>query len=438
MSLRLRGLFWLTIYLLLVLGPLFVLLIGPVPEGRNFWLEFSVALGFAGLAMMGFQFALTARFKRALAPFGIDIIYHFHRQISLIAFVLILTHPIIIFILDPESLRLLNIFEAGWQARTGVLSVVALIALVITSLWRMRLKINYEAWRASHGILASLAVALGMAHTAIVANYVETPWKRVIWLALPIFWIGLLVWVRVVTPLRMLRRPYRVADVIEERGGTWTLVLQPDGHSGLRFKPGQFAWLTLWNSPYAIKEHPFSFSSSAANPQQLRMTIKELGDFTATIKEAQAGKRAYLDGPYGQFSIDRYPAQGYVFISGGSGIGPIMSMLRTLADREDKRPLLLIYANKEWDGVIFREEIEALQQRLNLQVVHVLEEAPEGWEGETGFITADVLKRYLPEHRASREYFVCGPDPMMDAVEGALTEIGVPLNNIQSERYNFV
>jgi predicted ferric reductase len=430
--------FWIGVYILLVFAPLFALLLLPTPEGRNFWLELSVALGFAGLAMMGFQFALTARFKRAAAPFGMDIVYHFHRQISLVAVLFILAHPIILFILDPANLERLNLITAGWQARAGVLSLLALLILIGTSLWRQRLKLNYEAWRTMHGLLAAFAVGAAMVHVAIVGYYVEAPWKRVLWIALPTFWIGLLLYVRLWTPVRMLRRPYRVTAVNEERGGSWTLQLQPVGHGGIRFKPGQFAWLTLWNSPFAIKEHPFSFSSSAEQAGQLAFTIKALGDFTATIKEAQPGKLAYLDGPYGAFSIDRHQAEGYVFLAGGIGITPIMSMLRTLAEREDTRPLLLFYANNSWDDVTFREELEQLSQRLNLKIIHTLDEPPEGWTGETGFINAAMLKRHLSQRFTSRDYFICGPDPMMDAVESALVEIGVPLNQIHSERYSFV
>jgi predicted ferric reductase len=115
-------------------------------------------------------------------------------------------------------------------------------------------------------------------------------------------------------------------------------------------------------------------------------------------------------------------------------------MLRTLADRADRRPLLLIYANNRWEDVTFRQEIEALQQQLNLRVVHVLLDPPEGWQGERGFVTQDLLARHLPAERKCNVYeiFVCGPKPMMDAVEKALTELGVPLGDFHSERFDLV
>jgi 3-phenylpropionate/trans-cinnamate dioxygenase ferredoxin reductase subunit len=149
----------------------------------------------------------------------------------------------------------------------------------------------------------------------------------------------------------------------------------------------------------------------------------------------------YLDGPYGHFSVDRQPhAQEYVFIAGGVGITPIMSMLRTLADRGERRPLLLFYANKDWESVIFREELEALRPRLDLTVVHVLEKPPEGWPGRAGFLNRSILERYVPSEwdRNRIEVFLCGPPGMMKAVERALLEMQVPLGDIHSEQFNLV
>lgn len=71
--------YWISIYLVLVLAPLFVLLLGSVPSGSGFLWGFSMALGFTAMAMMGVQFILNARFRRVVAPFGIDIVFFFHR-----------------------------------------------------------------------------------------------------------------------------------------------------------------------------------------------------------------------------------------------------------------------------------------------------------------------------------------------------------------------
>ncbi len=434
-----RGVIWIAVYLLFILAPLFVLLAGALPPARGFWTEFAVALGYSGLAMMGLQFGLTARFRYVTEPWGEDVIYHFHRQISLIAVGLIVTHAVILTAGQPEVLAPLNILQAPWSARFAVLSIVALIALAVTALWRVRLKIGYEAWHLSHIVLAFIAIAAGIAHMVGSGFYLVDPWKRVLWIGLTIFWIGLLLYVRVIKPLFMLRRPYRVTEVRQERGDSWTLVMQPDGHSGFHFRPGQFGWLTVFGTPFKITGHPFSFSSSAVVAHgRVEMTIRGLGDFTREVGNVPQGQRVYLDGPYGAFTIDRNPADMHVLIAGGIGVTPMMSMIRTLADRGDQRPIVLFYGSKDWESITFREELEVLTPRLNLTVVHVLANPPAGWTGEHGFITADLFKRHLPPSHADHEYFICGPNVMMDAIERVLGELHVPLSKYHSERYSFV
>jgi predicted ferric reductase len=214
--------------------------------------------------------------------------------------------------------------------------------------------------------------------------------------------------------------------------------MQPDGHAGFRFRPGQFGWMTLWGSPFKITGHPFSFSSSAeAVDGRVEMTIRNLGDFTSAVDKVPVGQRVYIDGPYGAFTIGN-PADMHVLIAGGVGITPMTSMIRTFADRGDPRPVILLYGSKDWESITFREDLEALKARLNLTVVHVLADPPPGWTGERGFITAEVFKRHLPPPYADHEYFICGPNVMMDAIEAALGQMKVPMSKYHSERYSFV
>jgi ferredoxin-NADP reductase len=100
----------------------------------------------------------------------------------------------------------------------------------------------------------------------------------------------------------------------------------------------------------------------------------------------------------------------------------------------------LFYANRRWEDVTFREQLAELEEsRPQLRVVHVLEEPHEDWTGETGRIDADLIRRHPSERTFKRlEYFVCGSDPMMDAIEKLLLEIGVPANRLNTERFNFV
>lgn len=432
------GAFWIGLYFVLAASPLLVLLLGHAPPGRGFWRELSMGLGFAGLSMMGLQFFLTGRFKTITAPYGIDVVYHFHRLISFIAFLFIFLHPLLLLWTSPATAALLDPLSAPWWITAGSGGLAAFAVVIATSLFRLRLKLSYELWRAVHGTLAVAAVALALTHIAGVGYYVAEPIKRWLWTGMMLAWLLALVWVRILAPALMLRHPYTVTAVRPERGNSWTLDLRPDGHQGMSFQPGQFAWLTLDRSPFSIREHPFSFSSSAMHPELLSITIKELGDFTSTIGTVSPGTRAFLDGPYGTFSIDRHPAPGYVFIAGGVGITPIMSTLRTMAQRGDRRPLLLFYGNRTRDEITFREELEELRHSLDLRVVHILREPPDNWDGERGYLSTDILARHLPAQRLAYEYFVCGPYPMQMAVKKSLGELGLPMEKVQSESFNFV
>jgi len=433
---RPQGALWIALYIALVAFPLVILLLGGMPKGGGYWWDFSMALGFGGLAIMGLQSILTARFRRATAPFGMDIIYYFHRWIAVGGFLLIVAHYVILRVGYAGAIGPLSPLAAPWHMTAGRIALVLFGVLIVSSLWRKAFRLEYDGWRIGHAIMAVAAVVLSIVHIQGVGHYTQEPWKGTLWGAYAALWVLVVVYVRLARPWSLLRRPYRVSEVRKERGRTWTLTLRPEGHDGIQFQPGQFAWLSLRASPFRAKEHPFSFSGSAAEAGTLRFTIKELGDFTRTIGTVKPGERAYVDGPHGAFTPDRHPdAPGFVFIAGGVGMAPIMSMLRTLADRGDPRPMLLVFGNRQWEDVLFREEIDDLRGRLQLKVAYVLEEPSPEWPGLRGLLTEEVLREAIPTVDTGRLYFVCGPKPMTDSVQRALRNRGVPLSRIHFELF---
>jgi predicted ferric reductase len=437
----LSGLAWVVLYLLLCLAPLVLAVGQDRPPSRSFLVEFSVALGFVGLSILTLQFALIARFKAVAAPFGIDVLQQYHVQITFVGLAFALAHPVLLFVADSKYLPLLNLATAPWRARFAFISVVALLVLVGLSVWRRALHLSYEWWQATHGLLAVIVVLFALLHASLVGYYVTGLLRRVVYDGYIGTLILLLVWIRLVSPLIRLRRPWRVVRVDADRGGTSTLVIEPVGHQGFRFDPGQFGWIAVGRSPFAITQHPFSFSSAADPPRggPVAMTIKAAGDFTKTVPDVTPGTRVYLDGPHGVFSMDRRQAPGYVFIAGGVGVTPLYSMLLTMREREDVRPVTLFYASATWDDVVFRDELAELSESMpNLRVVHVLERPPEGWTGESGYITPDLLRRHLPAQYRRYEYLICGSSVMMDAMEKALTEVGVPFRQVSTERFDMV
>ena len=378
MMMILRGIFWITVYAAVAVAPLAVALLAPADPNRTLITELSVALGFLGLSIMVLQFGLVARLQRVSAPLGMDSLHQYHRQISYVALAFVLVHPAMLIIEDPAKLYLLNPYYAPNRARFAVTAVVLLLLLIATSVWRRRLRLGYETWQLIHGVLAVGVVVFSLLHMDGVGYYVARPWQRLLWYAMSALLVGLVSWVLVFKPLGQLRRPWKVHEVRDEGGRAWSVVLTPDGHDGMRFEPGQFGWLVVDRSPFTLSQHPFSFSSSAEAGAELTMTIKARGDFTRTIAGVPPGTRAYVDGPYGMFTPDRNEGFGFVLIAGGVGIPPLVSMLRTFADRGDRRPCYLFYGSKDPGSIIFQEEIEALSERLALTVVHALEKARTG------------------------------------------------------------
>lgn len=439
----LLGVALVTAYAGVCLAPLAVVGIGYPAPRRPFLIQGSVALGYIGLSMIMLQFVLVSRVRWLAEPFGIDVLHRFHREVSFTALAFILAHPALLLVqAAPSYLSLFYLPTAPWRARFAIASLAALVLVVALSVWRRKLRLSYEVWKLTHAVLAVAVVSFGLAHMVGVDRYTSGLGGRLVVLVTGAAVAAVLAWNLVVSPRVHLFRPWRVVGVIPERGRATTLLLRPEGHGGWSFLPGQFAWVTAHGAPFQTRhQHPFSISSAAeAQPAgQVALTIKGLGDWTDRIGTIEVGSRLYLDGPHGSFSIDLNQAPGYVLIAGGIGVTPLYSMIRTMCEREDSRPVLLFYANPNWESITFREQIAELADRMpNLRVVHVLKKAPLGWTGERGRITADLLGRHLPRRYRSFEFFICAAEAMTEACREALVETGVPPFRIHAERFNTV
>ena len=427
---------WLTLFFVLVIAPLFLATVGHQEESRGFWVEFGVGLGFVGLAMMGLQFVLTARYSRIGAPFGLDELLQFHAQAGYIAWIFILGHFVVLFLADSEFHEFLNPAVNLPRAVALVSVLAAVTALIALTHWRKQMGIIYEWWRASHGVLALFVVFIGTVHILQVGFYISELWQQVLWTGLSLAAMGMLIHNRVIRPLEMKKRPYKIASVTEEVPTIWNLELEPDGHDGFTFEAGQFAWITFGDSPFKLQQHPFTVSSSPSSKDKLRFTIKELGDFTSKVSRFKTGSRAFIEGPYGSFTFSDDSQVHNLFIVGGIGITPAISMLEWLNDLNDQRKVTVIYGSPSIEETAFMSDLERLSEEINLKVVHVLENPPENWQGESGFIDEELMKRHIPDNFDDCEFFICGPPPMMDVAEGTLAEWGVPVHKINSERFN--
>jgi predicted ferric reductase len=442
MRTQLRAGAWVVLYLVLAVAPLPLSLINLDP-GRGLWVNFSVALGFLTLSLMGLQFVLAARFVRATRTFGFDRVLQVHRQMTVLITIGMLAHPLILFVWDSRFLKLLNLVDAPMRAKFAVISVLLTLVLIATSMGRRALHLSYQVWQLLHVGLAVLIVVTALLHVLLIGYYVDQVWEKALWIAYSaaFIWIGL--WVRVFRPLLRWRRRWRVVSVEEQPGPGHRITIEPlrpeaYGGRGFRFRPGQFAWISAGHSPFSIDFHPFSISSSAESPNRLQFIIKAERHFTARVHTFQPGDHIYLDGPWGHFSSDRYDGPGYVFIGGGVGVTPLLSMLSTMADRGESRPCWAILGNRYESSIVGRVELDALLERLDLVVVHTLSAPEQAWTGHRGRIDATLLADVLPSDRDELQYFICGSDAMMAGALAALRELGIPEHQVHAEQFAMV
>jgi predicted ferric reductase len=447
MKLMLRGAVWFGFYLILILFPLLVgSIFRPPGASDSFLINLSAGLAYVGFAIMALELALISRVKPAASAFGLDVLQQFHKEIGITAFLMVLAHPLLL-VLSGYPWRILLWPGAGvpWSVALGTLAFLLVTVLISLSVWRKRLKIRYEIWQLTHGLLTMLLIATAAIHIVGVGRYVQMTPMRILWAFYLLLLIGLFFYYRLVKPLRLLNQPWQVVENRAELGDSRTLRLRPIGHKGWQggFESGQFAWLNLGSSPFNFEQHPISMSSNgdtAAETGEIAFTIKNLGGWSGqVVPKVQPGKRIWIDGPYGVFTLDREQGPGYVFLAGGVGVTPLRSMLTTMAEREDNRPVVLFYGARHADDLTFRDELLALQSQMNLKVVYVVNDPSPDWSGETGRISGDILRKYLPAKQYKRwQYFICGPTPMMDAMEKILPDIGVPSDKIHTERFDMV
>jgi len=410
---------------------------------RPFRDELATALAMVGFSMLLVEFVLSGRFRQVSGRIGIDITMRFHQLIARILAVFILVHPFL-YTLPMSGSRPWDItgqgtLDLGGAAFiTGGLAWLLLPALVAISIFRRDLPYRYETWRLMHGIGAALIALLTLHHALDAGRYSAGQALAVFWAAMTIIAIATLVHVYLTGPLRRLRHPYRVASLERIAEKSWDLMIEPERGSAIDFLPGQFVWLTVGHTPFSITEHPFSISSCPADRPRIGFTIKEVGDFTDHIGEIPPGTRAYMDGPHGNMVLPEEHQAGITFIAGGVGLAPIMSMLRQLRAERDERPVRLVYGNRTPGQIMYRDELAAMAEELEMTVTHVLSEPPPGWSGHTGMIDERLLGEIADaDDDPGRLYVVCGPTPMIDSVEDILGRLGVPMSRILSEKFSY-
>lgn len=419
------------VYAILACTPLVVALIVRTRSGGAFLSELGLGAALLGFSILCLQVILAGRFHWADRPFGLDMVMKFHVAMAMLAGLLLLCHPILL-ALGLKSWYLLG-FDTSWQVWLGKTAFFLLLLGIGYAVLVHANKLQYQTWRRIHKAMIAIIV-LGFMHSLLIGIDLKEPALVAYWWALFTVAVLVFVWRNVVVAI-WVRRRFRVADVRPASHDTYTVTLEPADAKGIIPRnPGQFMFLRLIRPGRTSEEHPFTISASPTESGHLAATIKQSGDFTNTIGQTRPDDRARIEYPYGRFSYVHHNPGAFVFIAGGVGITPIRSMLRCLADSGDRRKTVLIYANKTEKDILFRDELENLGE--NVSVTHVLSKPGENWNGETGYVTEDILKNYAGAILEQADVYLCGPPPMTVKVEKTLLEMGVNQHRIHYERFS--
>jgi predicted ferric reductase len=422
-------------YPLLLLTPLTAFAILSPHSDHSPAAELAVDCAVVGFTILALQFVLAARLRWVEAPFGLDVVLHFHRTMALVAIGLLCLHALLL--TSAQGWGLLFRWQARWPIWAGRLALLLLLAHAAAATFRRGLRLRYETWRRLHNGAAFGILGLAFVHGWTLGDDLESMAARAVWTSLLLVAGGAWCYGRLARPRLLKRTPYRVVSVTREAPRVLTVTLEPPAGRSLRYAPGQFLFLRPHGGAVPDEEHPFSIASGPSPGGLLSLTIKESGDFTGAIGQIKPGDLATAHGPFGRFSHVFHPnADDLVFVAAGVGITPLMSMLRSMRDQREARRVLLVYANRGPADIVFRSELESIQAGgfPALRAVHVLSQPPAGWDGPTGRLDAESL-RSLCGGFAGKTFFICCPPTMAAGLIRGLRGAGVGPGRIHADYF---
>ena len=382
-------------------------------------------LALAGFVLLTFQYVLSSKIKWIEKGIGLDKLFAIHKRCGGLILAMTTAHPLSLLL--SERLQ-------GYATPMGLLKILGLITLLLiwvaagAALLYGKIPIPYEAWKRVHRA-GYVILPLAFFHSFLIGGTLQRGPMRAFWGILVLIYLAVLA--NTIRQRYAVRsHPLTVTAVTQETDDTWGLHFEGN-HRG--YAPGQFMILQLQRNGKVSEPHPFTIASSPTR-KGLSVCAKAVGDFTSTLGETQRSEPAYIDMPFGVFSFLHHDAERLVFIAGGIGITPFMSMLRYIRDRKLHKDVILLWANKGEKDIAFRDELEGMASEMpSLKVLHVLSRQ-EDWPGEKGHIDADKLKKYVGDF-GKGEFFLCGPPPMMTALQKILSNLGVPKKRIHMERF---
>lgn len=432
------------LYLLAVAVPLGLAALGDTPPA-DLWTEAAAGAGIAAAVIMFLQLVSSGRIRVLSGRIGIDVTMGFHRWAAPLALGLAVAH--VLFLVAPwnlsdpaRTLRRLWAMLAAPGLRDGVIALGLALAMVPLAIWRERLRLRYELWRATHAVMALAIVGLTLRHILERGTYAMERPSQVFWIALALGVVLPMATVYLRQMFDLFRHDWRVVDVRQRAARIWEVALQSATGRKLPFLAGQFGWLSALSTRFPIWfDHPFSIASAPGEGHRIRLLIAEAGDFTSGIGKLEIGRRVGFDGPHGNFAVEHLDsAQALVLVAGGVGIAPMLGILEDLAERADPRPVRLIYAMRNAAAMLDPELLDPPLERLGIRPI-LLADDPQGSDRlRPGPLApahlAEALQGLDPR---TTGVLICGPGGMTTAAADGLHALGIPLPLIHYERFDY-
>jgi predicted ferric reductase/mono/diheme cytochrome c family protein len=412
----------------------------------------AVLSAFAGTAAFALNLLLGARLRLVEALFGgLDRMYKAHRVNGQVAFALLLGHVMLILasratVSTETALDLLGP-GAGWTVFAGVLAFGAMtVAILLTLFARLGHEVFVYVQRAFGFIF--LAATYHVFTTDGAAD--ESTALNVYMATLATFGVAAFAYRSLLADVLVRRRPYRVTAVNRLDEFVTEIVMEPEAEP-LDFDPGQFVFVnfrslalseelrpfdvSVRRQVFSIRAgevrnqfHPFSITS-APHERTLRITVKAVGDYTRALRRLEEGAEAVVEGPYGSFSHRDLPRRKQLWLAGGIGVTPFLSMARSL--RYANEPAVdFYYCVEHADEAHFLDELHAVAARRDDFRVFLVP------RDQVGFMTAERLAEESGD-LAAREILICGPPAMIDNLRAQLIAHGVPGDRIHAEEFGF-
>jgi ferredoxin-NADP reductase len=221
-----------------------------------------------------------------------------------------------------------------------------------------------------------------------------------------------------------------------------TMAFQFEKPNTFVFKAGQYMDLTLSGcqpqlGPSEGMTHTFSIASSPLDEELVVTTRERNTVFKQAISTLPIGSRARIEGPMGSFTLHNNTARPAVFLAGGIGIAPFLSMLSYATEEKLRHPIVLFYANRYLEDAAFIDALWKLERaNPRFRFVPTLTRAANnnGWKGQTGRISSEMLFTHVGALRGSI-YYIAGPPTMVAAARRTLSEVGVDEDDIRTEEF---